>query len=71
MGPHLMDVVVEGKRYRTSAATLLASGPRGTSGWAMSPAACSTSGSAVSTFQPSWEAAAGSGSAGRPFCSGP
>ena len=26
MGPHLMDVVVEGKRYRTSAATLLASG---------------------------------------------
>jgi hypothetical protein len=27
MGPHLMDVVVEGKRYRTSAATLLASGP--------------------------------------------
>ena len=29
MGPHLMDVVVEGKRYRTAAATLLASGP----GW--------------------------------------
>jgi hypothetical protein len=27
MGPHLMDVVVAGKRYRTSAATLLASGP--------------------------------------------
>ena len=27
MGPHLMDVVVEGKRYRTAAATLLASGP--------------------------------------------
>jgi hypothetical protein len=27
MTPHLMDVVVEGKRYRTSAATLLASGP--------------------------------------------
>jgi hypothetical protein len=26
MGPHLMDVVVAGKRYRTSAATLLASG---------------------------------------------
>jgi hypothetical protein len=27
MGPHLMDVVVEGKRYRTAGATLLASGP--------------------------------------------
>jgi hypothetical protein len=27
VGPHLMDVVVEGKRYRTAAATLLASGP--------------------------------------------
>jgi hypothetical protein len=27
MGPHSMDVVVEGKRYRTAAATLLASGP--------------------------------------------
>jgi hypothetical protein len=27
MGPHLMDVVLEGKRYRTAAATLLASGP--------------------------------------------
>lgn len=27
MGPHLMDVVVEGKRYRTATATLLASGP--------------------------------------------
>jgi hypothetical protein len=27
MGPRLMDVVVEGKRYRTAAATLLASGP--------------------------------------------
>jgi hypothetical protein len=27
MGPHLMNVVVEGKRYRTAAATLLASGP--------------------------------------------
>jgi hypothetical protein len=29
MGPHLMDVVVEGKRYRTATATLLATGP----GW--------------------------------------
>ena len=27
MGPHLMDVVVEGRRDRTSAAALLASGP--------------------------------------------
>ena len=27
MGPHLMDVVVEGKRYRTATASLLASGP--------------------------------------------
>jgi hypothetical protein len=27
MQPHMMDVVVEGKRYRTAAATLLASGP--------------------------------------------
>jgi len=27
MGPRLMDVVVEGKRYRTAAATLLANGP--------------------------------------------
>jgi hypothetical protein len=27
MGAHLMDVVVEGKRCRTAAATLLASGP--------------------------------------------
>ena len=27
MQPHMMDVVVEGKRYPTSAATLLASGP--------------------------------------------
>jgi hypothetical protein len=27
MGPRLMDVVVEGKRYRRVTATLLASGP--------------------------------------------
>ena len=27
MGPHLMDVVVGGKRYRTPTASLLASGP--------------------------------------------
>lgn len=27
MSPHFMDVVIERKRYRTSAATLLASGP--------------------------------------------
>jgi hypothetical protein len=27
MQPHMIDVVVEGKRYRKSAATLLASGP--------------------------------------------
>ena len=29
MGPHSMDVVVEGKRYRTSTATLLAT----SAGW--------------------------------------
>jgi hypothetical protein len=70
MGPHLMDVVVEGKRYRTATATLLASGPGWTSGSATSPAACSRSGSAASTSRRWWAGTAGSGSAGRPFCFG-
>ena len=71
MGPHLMDVVVEGKRYRTSAATLLASGPAWDERLGDEPRRLLDVRVGGIDLQPSWAAAAGSSSVGRPFCSGP
>ena len=72
MGPHLMDVVVEGKRYRTSAATLLASGPAWDERLSDEPRRLldvRVAGLDLSAIVGG--RAAGSGSAGRPFYSGP
>ena len=71
MGPHVMGVVVEGSGIGRRPPPCWRAAMRGASGSATSPAACWTSGSAASTSQPSWAAAAGNGSAGRPFCSEP
>jgi hypothetical protein len=71
MGPHLMDVVVEGKRYRTSAVTLLASGPAWDERLGDKPRRLLDVRVGGLDLSAIVGAAAGSSSVGRPFCSGP
>jgi hypothetical protein len=71
MGPHLMDVVVEGKRYRTSAATLLASGHAWDERLGDEPRRLLDVRVGGLDLSAIVGGPAGNGSAGRPFCSEP